>query len=112
MEQRSEDFQKRSMQEMVGSVIENRAWSKQLRINNRILVNSRLARLIGADEYSANRRLINENIDECKRRGIILLKEITVREDEGSDVNTVTLNSPAYEQAGADDPESLESAGC
>jgi hypothetical protein len=72
MEQRSEDCPKRTMQEMVGLVFENMACCKQLPINSRILVNSRLAKLIGADEYDASRRLINDNVDEGKRRGILL----------------------------------------
>jgi hypothetical protein len=83
MERRPVDFPKHSVQEMVASVMENRAWSKQLRINSRMLVNSRVAKLIDADDYAARRNLINENVAECKRREIVLLKEITAREREG-----------------------------
>jgi hypothetical protein len=83
MEQRSEDLLKQSIREMVGSVIENRAWGKQLRIDSRILVNSRLEKRIDADVYVARRKLMNENVAECTRRGIVLLNEITLQEREG-----------------------------
>jgi hypothetical protein len=83
MERRSEDLPKPSIREMVGSVIENRAWGKQLRIDTRMLVNSRLAERIDGDNYAARRRLINENVAECKRRGLVLLKEINIQERAG-----------------------------
>ena len=80
-----EDFSKRSMEELVRSVIENRAWSKELRLSTGVLVSSRLAKQIGADEYATTRRLTNESVAECKRRGIILMNEIRTRESERSE---------------------------
>ena len=80
MELLSEDFSKCSMKEMVRLVTENRAWNKELRLSTRALVNSRLANQIGEAEYATTRRLTNESVAECKRRGIILMKEIRVRE--------------------------------
>jgi hypothetical protein len=46
---------KPNIQEMLDSVIDNRAWSKQLRINSQIVVAGRLAKLVGADEYATSR---------------------------------------------------------
>jgi len=76
---RSEDFSKCSMEEVVRSVTENRAWNKELRLSTRVLVSSRLAKQIGADEYATTRRLTNENVAECERRRIILMNEIRAR---------------------------------
>ena len=73
------------MEEVICSEIENRAWNKELRLSTRVLVSSRLAKQIDADQYAATRRLTNENVTECTRRGIILMKEIRVREGKRSD---------------------------
>jgi hypothetical protein len=89
-----EDFSKRSMEEMVRSVIENRAWSKELRLSTGALVNSRLAKQIGEDEYATTRGLTNESVAECKRREIILMDEIRVREAARSESHTI-LNMPS-----------------
>jgi hypothetical protein len=74
------DLSKCSKAEVVRSVLENRAWSKELRLSTMALVNSRLAKQIGADEYAAARRFTNENVAECNRRGIILMNEVRIRE--------------------------------
>lgn len=75
----SEDFSKCSLAEVVSLVVENRAWNKELRLSAKVLVSSRLAKQISADEYATARRFANENEAECKRRGIILLNEIRIR---------------------------------
>jgi hypothetical protein len=90
----SEDFSRRSMEEVICSEIENRAWNKELRLSTRVLVSSRLAKQIDADEYAATRRLTNENVTECMRRGIILMKEIRVREGKRSEFHPI-LNMPS-----------------
>jgi hypothetical protein len=84
-----EDFSKRSMEELVRSVTENRAWSKELRLSTGMLVSSRLAKQIGADEYATTRRLTNESVAECKRRGIILMNAIRVQEDQRSEFHSI-----------------------
>jgi hypothetical protein len=89
-----EDFSKRSMEELVRSVIENRAWNKELRLSTGVLVSNRLAKQIGADEYATTRRLTNESVAECKRRGIILMNAIRVQEDERSEFHSI-LNMPS-----------------
>jgi hypothetical protein len=89
-----EDFSKRSMEELVRSVIENRAWNKELRLSTGVLVSNRLAKQIGADEYAITRRLTNESVAECKRRGIILMNAIRVQEDERSEFHSI-LNMPS-----------------
>jgi hypothetical protein len=68
------------MEEVVRSMVENRAWNKELRLSTKMLVSSRLAHQIGADEYAANRRITNQEVAECRRRGIILMNEIRARE--------------------------------
>lgn len=73
-----------SLEEVMHSMTENRAWSKELRLKTLAVVNSRLAKQIGAGQYSASRSLINEGMAECKRRGIVLMKEIRTREDRRS----------------------------
>jgi hypothetical protein len=85
-----EDFSKRSMEELLRSVIENRAWSKELRLSSGVLVNSRLAKQIGADEYAATRRLTNESVAECNRRRIILMNAIRAQESEGKMNTTIS----------------------
>jgi hypothetical protein len=70
------------MEEVVRSVVENRAWNKELRLTTRMLVTSRLAQQIDADEYAVNRRITNDDVAECRRRGAILMNEIRAREGQ------------------------------
>jgi hypothetical protein len=58
---------------------ENRAWYKELRRRASALVNSKLAKQIGSDEYAAGRQVGNEAVAECKRRGQILASEMMTR---------------------------------
>jgi hypothetical protein len=58
---------------------ENRAWHKELRRRAGALVNSKLAKQIGSDEYAAGRRAGNEALAECQRRGKILASEMMTR---------------------------------
>jgi hypothetical protein len=43
------------------------------------LVNDRLAKQVGLDEYAANRRIAQADAAECKRRGSILVHEVSIR---------------------------------
>jgi hypothetical protein len=77
-----EEFSGRSSQDVLDLLIENRAWNQQLRLSSKLLVNSRLAQQIGASDYATARQLSSENSAECKRREIVLMREIRVREGE------------------------------
>ena len=84
MAAQSQDFATR-MEEVVRLVVENRAWNKELRLNTRMLVSNRLSKQIDAEEYATSRKLANEDVAECKRRGIFLMNQISVLEGERFD---------------------------
>jgi hypothetical protein len=75
----SEDLSNCSLEEILKSDAENRAWSKQLRIRISALVNSRLSHQISLAEYTVCRTQVNEEAAECKRRRWILSGEIENR---------------------------------
>jgi hypothetical protein len=54
----------------------NKAWNNELRFRINALVNSRLAKQIDLTEYTAKRKIVNEEIVECKRRRFIIDHEI------------------------------------
>jgi hypothetical protein len=74
-----DDLSSCTLEEIFTSEIDNRAWYKELRLQNTALVNNRLAKAISQDEYALTRRLTSEAAAECKRRGAILVREITRR---------------------------------
>ena len=74
-----DDLSSCTLEEIFTSEIDNRAWYKELRTQNTALVNSRLAKNITLDEYTVTRRETTEAAAECKRRGAILVREITRR---------------------------------
>jgi len=74
-----DDLSSCTLEEIFTSEIDNRAWYKALRLQNTALVNNRLAKAISQDEYAATRRQTTEAAAECKRRGAILVREITRR---------------------------------
>jgi hypothetical protein len=74
-----DDLSSCTLEEIFTSEIDNRAWYKELRLQNTALVNNRLAKTISADEYAVTRRQTTELAAECKRRGAILVREITRR---------------------------------
>jgi hypothetical protein len=73
------DLSSCTLEEIFTSELDNRAWYKELRLQNTALVNNRLAKNISADEYAVTRRETTELAAECKRRGAILVREITRR---------------------------------
>ena len=75
----SEDFSERTLKEIVGLQEENRAWQRELRIRATALVNSKLAKQIGPEEYASKRQAATKDADECKRRGRILVREVWSR---------------------------------
>ncbi len=74
-----DDLSTCSLEEIFTSELDNRAWYKELRLLNTALVNSRLAKQISQDQYAVTRRETAEAAAECKRRGAILVREITRR---------------------------------
>jgi hypothetical protein len=74
-----DDLSSCTLEEIFTSEIDNRAWYKALRLQNTTLVNDRLAKTISQDEYNLTRRKTSEAAAECKRRGAILVREITRR---------------------------------
>jgi hypothetical protein len=77
-----EEFSISATRDALHLLIENRAWNRQLRLSGKLLVSSRLAQQIGASEYATARQLSNENVAECKRREIVLMGEVRIRESE------------------------------
>jgi hypothetical protein len=74
-----EDLSAFSFEEVVRSDADNRAWSKELRIQGHALVNRRLAKDISQDEYAADRARTHEDVAECRRRAALLSREIARR---------------------------------
>lgn len=74
-----EDLSTCTVDELFGSQAENRTWSKELRLSNAALVNSRLSREITLDEYAAKRALAKEQTTECRRRSERLAGELQKR---------------------------------
>jgi hypothetical protein len=58
---------------------ENRAWNKELRALASALVNTRLAKNISMEDYTATRQRAAHEAAECKRRAMLLLNEIDRR---------------------------------
>jgi len=71
-----EDFTTASLDEVIQSQAANRAWSKELRARSATLVNNRLAKLISQDDYLNDRRLVDHEAAECRRRAAILDTQI------------------------------------
>ena len=74
-----ENVAERSLDELFLLQAENRAWNKQLRTRATALVNTRLAKDISMEDYTASRLNAASETDECKRRAMILLHEIERR---------------------------------
>jgi hypothetical protein len=74
-----ENIEERSLEEMFQLQAENRAWSKQLRIEAQVLVNTRLAKGITLEEYASSRLVAAEHSAECRRRAATLSREIENR---------------------------------
>jgi hypothetical protein len=81
MPESPDDFSERSLDEVLRIEAENRAWNKRLRQENTALVDSRLAKHISQEEYTARRQSANEDAAECKRQRSILVNEIRCRRD-------------------------------
>jgi hypothetical protein len=67
-----DDLSECSLEEVLRSQDENRAWGKELRRKTNALVNTRLAKNISLDDYIADRKLAHEENAEYRRRAAIL----------------------------------------
>ena len=74
-----ENIEERTLDEMFRLQACNRAWSKQLRQESQVLVNSRLAKVISMEEYAASRELAAQQAAECRRRAEVLSRLIESR---------------------------------
>ena len=59
--------------------VTNKAWNNELRFRINSLVNSKLAKQIDLTEYTAKRKIVTEEIVECKRRRFIIDHKIWSR---------------------------------
>ena len=71
-----DDLSHFSVEQLLTSQSNNRAWSKELRAKTATLINRRLAKDISRDEYIADRKVADESTAECKRRAMILLNRL------------------------------------
>lgn len=75
----TEDFSQRSLDEVVALQEQNRVWQRELRAKTATLVNRKLAKQISRDEYADERKVVNVEVDECRRRTRILVYEVWSR---------------------------------
>jgi len=78
----SEDFSQRTLKEIVGLQEDNHAFQKVLRRLSAALIESRLAKEIGPEEYALKRKIAVEQAEEAKRRKIVLADELWRRRTE------------------------------
>ena len=71
-----DDLSTCSLDQVIQSQAENRAWGSELRRKSSGLVNSRLAREITMEQYAAVREVARADAAECERRGTKLSDEI------------------------------------
>ena len=74
-----EDLSSSTIEDLIRLQLANRAWKKELRIKNRSLVDDRLAKQIGAEQYAAGRKATKEESAECSRRERVLDEEMATR---------------------------------
>jgi type I restriction enzyme M protein len=71
----SENLSDCNLEDVVRRQDENTAWYKELRLKINQLMDSKLANHIGSEEYKVNRKLANEEAEECKRRRRMLVED-------------------------------------
>ena len=74
-----DDLANQTLEDILLSQTENRAWSKQLRLGISVVVASRLAKKISLEEYAVDRKRFNEDMAECRRRASLLAEIIRTR---------------------------------
>jgi hypothetical protein len=71
-----ENLRECSRDELLLLEAENREWNKQLRLQATALVNARLAKQIGLEDYAASRLRAKDDAAECKQRATLLHREL------------------------------------
>ena len=74
-----EDLTKITPEELAALREENEAWGNDLRIRIKGLMDGQVAGDIGKDEYATNRKIANKGMNEYRRRGRLLMHELSVR---------------------------------
>ena len=74
-----EDLTKITPEELAALHEENEAWGKDLRIRIKGLTDRKVAGDIGQDEYATNRKIANKGMNEYRRRGRLLMHELSER---------------------------------
>jgi len=74
-----EDLSSSTLEEIIQLESDNRAWRKELKIKVDSLIDDKLAKRIGAEQYAAGRRATGEESAECSRRWLILNEKIATR---------------------------------
>jgi hypothetical protein len=68
-----------TVEDILLSQTENRAWSKELRLGIGDVVASRLAKKISLEQYAVDRKRFNEDMAECRRRANVLAELLRTR---------------------------------
>jgi hypothetical protein len=76
----TEDISKCTSDEIARAHGENRAWYKDIRREANAMVESRLAKEMGQEEYVEKRKISNADVTECARRARVIVTEIASRE--------------------------------
>jgi len=74
-----DDLAGHTLEDILLSQTENRAWSKELRLGISGVVSSRLAKKISLEQYAVDRKRFNEDMAECRRRASVLAEVIRNR---------------------------------
>ena len=74
-----DDLANHTLEDILLSQTENRAWSKELRLGISDVVASRLAKKISLEQYAVDRKRFNEDMAECRRRASVLAEVIRTR---------------------------------
>jgi hypothetical protein len=74
-----EDLTKIAPEELEVLYQQNEAWGKDLRIRIKGLIDGKIAGHIGKDEYVTNRKIANKGMNEYRRRGRLLMHELSER---------------------------------
>jgi hypothetical protein len=74
-----EDLTKTTAEELTTLHLTNEAWSKQLKLRVKRLIDGKAAGDIGEDEYTSSLKATNKDTAECIRRSELLKHELSKR---------------------------------
>lgn len=75
----SEDLSQFTVEEVIRSRDENRAWYKELRLKVNALIATKLAKQISPEAYADDHKILKEDLAECERRARIISSEARSR---------------------------------